>query len=384
MLEKLNQIQKLMNEIVVSDKLDSDDIAQVRYMHKVALPGILKRCEENQKKGGTSMQEGKTPRSRRLGKHPKKFDNRTLQLARYLKKLPTPLVAVDHASRLPADIGMMGNDQYGDCTVAAAGHMVQSWTTYAERGIETIPDSQILAAYRTVSPNDDGAYLLDVLNLWHKTGIGPDKIEAFVEVGPADLTQAKLCIEYFGSCYIGMSLPNVNTFGPWTTPTGDPNPYNGHAVALIAYNDNTQMFKVCTWGEIWDLSYAWFQKYADEGYAALNDILLVQATGKSPEGFDWAALQYDLTHIGDPVTPPAPTPPAPVPPAPVPGPVVAPQFAITVTENPNYVVSLGGVKQTPTHYSPFEAAEHAGDLKLANPSQAVTIESAGRWVVTLK
>lgn len=257
----------------------------------------------------------------RLGKHPKKFDHRTLQLARYLPKLPVPPVSIDHASRLPTLIGMMGNDVYGDCTVAAAGHMIQSWTTYAERGMETLPDTDILAAYKVVSPNDTGAFLLDVLNLWSNVGVGPDKIEAFIEIGAADLIQTKLAIEYFGSAYIGISLPDVNTFGPWTTPTGNPNPNNGHAVCLIAYDDATRMFKACTWGEVWDMSYDWFQRYSDEGYAVLNDISLIQASGKSPEGFDWTALQYDLAHIGDPIIPPAPVP---VPIPPTPDPVVPP------------------------------------------------------------
>lgn len=313
-----------------------------------------------------------------LGKRPKKFDRRTLQLARYVPRLPTPPALVDHAALLPADIGMMGNDQYGDCTVAAAGHMVQSWTVYAQRGLETLSDDQILTAYRILSPSDDGAYMLDVLNLWRNTGIGPDRIEAFVEIGAADLVQTKLAIEYFGSCYLGMALPDINTFGPWLTPTGAPNLYNGHAVCLVAYDDSRQVFKACTWGQVWDMSYAWFQRYSDEGYAVLNDISLIQATGKSPEGFDWVSLQNDLMHIGDPVTPPAPIP------VPPPVPVISPQFVITVITNPNYVVQLDGAAQSPTHTSPFEAAEHAGNLKLANPSESVNIISAGRWKVTLK
>jgi len=171
----------------------------------------------------------------RLGKLPKKTDRRTLKLSRYLPKLPTPMVSVDHASKLPANIGMMGNDAYGDCTCAAAGHMIQSWSAYAD-GLKTPPDADILAAYKIVSPNDTGAYLLDVLNLWHNTGIGVDKIEGFVETATADLIQAKIAIEYFGSVYIGMSLPDTNTFGPWDVinPTWKPNPYNGHAVNLMA------------------------------------------------------------------------------------------------------------------------------------------------------
>lgn len=327
---------------------------------------------------GYRIENGNADRTRSLGKHPKKFDHRTLQLARYMPKLPAPPAAVDHASRLPVDIGMMGNDQLGDCTVAAAGHMVQSWSVFAERGIETIPDSAIIDAYAIVSPNDTGAYALDVLNLWRKTGIGPDKIEAFVEIAAPDLTQAKLAIQCFGSCYIGMSLPDVNTFGPWTTPTGPANPSNGHMVCLLSYDDARQMFRVATWGEIWDMSYAWFLKYVDEAYAVMNDIMVIQDTGKSPEGFDWAALQYDIAHLGDPVTPPGPTP------TPPPSPVANPQVAITVEENPNYVVMVDGQSQKPTHYSPFEAAEHGVDSLLNNPTSDVHVVQGGRWKVTLK
>ena len=259
-----------------------------------------------------------------LGKLPKKHDARNLKLARYLRKLPVPPKAVDRASRLPANCGMMGNDVYGDCTMAAAGHMIQSWTTYAERGTLTLPDQDIIDAYLAISPNDQGAAMLDALNHWRKVGVGPDKIEAYVEIDTPDLTQAKLAIQYFGSCYIGMSLPDDAVFGPWRTPVGAPNWNNGHAVCLVAYDDATGLFRCCTWGAIWYLSYAWLGRYCDEAYAVLNDISLIQATGKSPEGFDWAQLERDLQHIGDPVTVepdplPIPEPPAPTP-EPIPGP----------------------------------------------------------------
>ena len=245
----------------------------------------------------------------KLGKLQKKYDKRNLQFARYISELIEPPKKIDHASRLPSNIGMMANDQYGDCTVAAAGHMVQSWSTYAERGLLTIGDDEILDAYFEVSPNDEGAYMLDVLKLWRNNGVGTDKIEAFAEIAPADLTQAKLAIQYFGSAYLGVALPDINTFGPWTepNPTWAPNPYNGHAICALAYDDSTRMFDVATWGKVVKMSYGFYQKYMDEGYAVLNDLSIIIATGKSPEGFNWAALQDDLGHIKDPVTPPEPT-----------------------------------------------------------------------------
>jgi len=253
------------------------------------------------------MQFGK-----RLGKRIPKLDHRTLRLSRYLPALPPPPPHIDHASGV-VNPGMMGNDAYGDCGVAAMGHMVQSWTAYSGAGQRNIPDADILAAYFELSPNDQGIYLLDGLNYWRKSGVGGDNIEAFAATDGGNLLQAKLAIQMFGSAYIGMSLPDQNTFGPWTTVQGPPNPFNGHAVNLCAYDDARQMFKAITWGEVVDLSYAWLQRYCDEAYATLNDIQQIKESGLSPEGFDWARLENDLAHINDPevpvvpVVPPAPT-----------------------------------------------------------------------------
>jgi len=244
------------------------------------------------------------PTHKMLGKTPKKHDARNLLMSRYLlPELPKPLAAMDHYSKLPANIGMMGNDKYGDCTIAAAAHAVQEWTLYAGKPMQTIPDSAILSAYKTLSPRDQGCAMLDVLNYWRKTGVGGEKIEAFIETATGDLTQAKLAIELFGSHYIGMSLPRHNTEGPWTAghPRSRPDPYLGHCVVLLGYDDATKMFKAATWGEVVDMSYGWFRKYVDESYAILDNVMLSN-TGKSPEGFDWAALQDDLAHIHDPVT----------------------------------------------------------------------------------
>jgi len=315
-----------------------------------------------------------------LGKHPKKTDHRTLMFARYMLKLPAPYLVVDHASKLGTSIGMMGNDKYGDCTVAAAGHQIQSWTAYSGDGILTLSDAAILAAYKVLSANDDGAYMLDVLNYWRKTGIGGDKIEAFVETGTGDLTQAKLAIEYFGSLYIGMSLPDTNTFGPWNVlePTWKPNPNNGHCVALVGYDDTKKMFKVCTWGEVWDMSYAWYQKYVDESYAVLNDIELSKASGKSPEGFDWTALQDDLNHIGDPVVVP-PAPPTPPPTPPVTGPTSP--LVITAFGSVKWSVWLDGASQGAAHVDQLEAIQHADQLRWKNPKSHIEIQHTAVYKV---
>ena len=59
---------------------------------------------------------------------------------------------------------MMDNDQIGDCTCAAAGHLIMEWTANAQSKMVTPTDKQIVAAYSaitgynpTTGANDNGA-----------------------------------------------------------------------------------------------------------------------------------------------------------------------------------------------------------------------------------
>ena len=61
----------------------------------------------------------------KLGKHQPTFDTRTLLFGKYLtSELPPPPASKDY-SRAVTTWPMMGNDTYGDCTCAAAGHMIE-------------------------------------------------------------------------------------------------------------------------------------------------------------------------------------------------------------------------------------------------------------------
>ena len=71
-------------------------------------------------------------------------------------------------------------------------------------------------------------------------------------------------------------------------------------------------------------------------------------------------------------------------PTPTPTPVEQMVPIWTAKSNPNYIVSLNGVDQTPTHTSAFEAAEHSAALALANPGAEVLISTSGVEACTLK
>ncbi len=107
-----------------------------------------------------------------LGKLPARIDVRTLALARYLDRdvLPAPPPALDLAAPVP-DWPMYGNDRIGDCTTAAAGHMIEAWTAAAAGRAVEVSEQSVLAAFdavKVVDPEtgEEGAVELDVLNLW--------------------------------------------------------------------------------------------------------------------------------------------------------------------------------------------------------------------------
>jgi hypothetical protein len=245
----------------------------------------------------------------KLGKHAPKFDKRTLLFGKYLTAaLQPPPPAVDY-SKPVAVWPMMGNDTYGDCTCAAAGHMIEEWT--ANTGTEkTLSNAQILVAYNHFAKGnaDAGASMLDVLKYWRKTGIGGDKITAFVQLEPKDDIQARDAVNIFGNCYIGVALPNFAVAPdtnfldtPWVVPpqgpVGDaaPNPKNGHCIPAVGYD--ARNLYVVTWGALKSMSWQFFDAYMDEAFAVLSGDWISTKVGTSPSGFDMAALQKDLAAV---------------------------------------------------------------------------------------
>jgi hypothetical protein len=134
---------------------------------------ILMRSGHFEFKTGTLMRSimGKC-----LGKLPVRHDRRTLRLASYVKAAPLAPPSCSWNKRTPRWT-MMLNDSLGDCTIAAAAHMIEYWTadTYGGTG-HVVNDKEILTAYSAVSgydpstgQNDNGAVELDVLRNYLRT-----------------------------------------------------------------------------------------------------------------------------------------------------------------------------------------------------------------------
>ena len=242
----------------------------------------------------------------KLGKKPPKHDSRTLQLARYVTNALQPLPRVDWGSKV-TQLGEMCNDQLGICTIAAAGHMVQTWTANAGSQI-VLSDTDIVAAYSgacgydPADPStDQGGVEVDVLNYWRKTGIGGRKIFAYAAQEPKNRTHVELAVDLFGGCYLGVELPlSAQGKDVWSVPPGGPvgqgapGSYGGHAVCAVSYGPAG--ITVITWGKLLTMTWLFFDTYVSEAYCVLSTDWC-DGTKTAPSGFDFNALQADLAVV---------------------------------------------------------------------------------------
>jgi hypothetical protein len=240
---------------------------------------------------------------RKLGKLPARYDPRTLRLAKYIAELPQPPPSQDWSQGVATWPMMLngGDGACGDCTIAAAGHLIQEWT--ANRGNMIIPaDADILAAYEALSSydpvtgnNDNGCVALDVLNYWRQTGIAGHQIGAYAALQPRNLSHVKSAIYLFEGCYIGLALPlSAQDEDVWSSIDDDPGSWGGHAVCVVAYDYSG--LTCVTWGSLKRMTLAFWNKYCDESYALISQDML-NAQGISPVGLDINTLNADLKLI---------------------------------------------------------------------------------------
>ena len=244
----------------------------------------------------------------KLGKNPPVVDSRTLMMARYLTaELPPPPDEIDYGAKVPT-WPMYLNDRYGDCTCAAAGHMIQAWTANAGKEV-TVGDTSVLHFYEhfvgTPPPPDEGCVMLDVLNYWRKTGLARHKVRAFVALEPKNRQQAKDAVYLFAGLYLGVALPDFAVEGdmlaiPWEVPHGGPvgkaapNQNNGHCIPAVAYDDHG--LTIVTWGALKTMSWDFYDAYTDEAYAVLSQDFVAH-NGKNVAGFDLKTLDADIAAI---------------------------------------------------------------------------------------
>ena len=245
-----------------------------------------------------------------------------LRLGDYLDRAalpaPPPVIHWTYAADdRPGLFNILANDSLGDCTSAGAGHIVDMFRGNAAHALPTqaVTEAEAVAFYSKSTgyvpgdpSTDRGGDEIAVLDCWKNQGYfadGSGKIAGYVGVDAANVEQVKQAIWVFGNVYFGVELPDA-----WLRPpprgngftwdaADDPDPSNGHCFVGLAYNDNGVI--IDTWGMIGTVTWAAVAKYAaqpaGELYTVLSQDWIDKASGKAPNGFDFAALQADLATL---------------------------------------------------------------------------------------
>lgn len=247
----------------------------------------------------------------KLGKTPARKDAVTFKLANYVDLdtvLPTVPAKVGHPGLLPLDLGMLGNDQYGDCVWAGAAHETMLFNLEAKSHAD-FTDSAVLSDYSKVTgfnpsdpSTDQGTDMGVAASYRRKTGIVDKygirhKVIAYLAIEPGNLHQLKAAIYLFGAVGIGIEFPasamdQFNAGKSWGYVRGS-QIEGGHYIPGV-YAD-THGFQIITWGRRIRATNAFLEHYCDEAIAYVSAEALID--GRSIEGFDQATLLKDLAAL---------------------------------------------------------------------------------------
>lgn len=246
----------------------------------------------------------------RLGKLPARKDSVRFKLASYLNQnvIPAPPASRLVSKYYPKTWGMLGNDLYGDCVFAGAGHETMFWHGEAKK-TAAFTDAAILSDYSAVTgfnpadPGSDNGTDMEVAAKYRrKTGVVDANgqrhtVLAYLALRNGDVAQLKQAIYLFGSAGVGFEFPSTaweqfNLGKAWTVK-GGAEIIGGHYVSAVGY-DRSYVY-VVTWGKVQKMSWAFFKKYCDEAIVYLSEERLT--AGKTVAGFDVAQLQADLAAL---------------------------------------------------------------------------------------
>jgi hypothetical protein len=215
-------------------------------------------------------------------------------------KMPNPPPTADYYSKVGADWGMDGNDQYGDCTIAGAAHCILAWNGEVPASdAQPVPQApDVIKQYETITGGKDtGCVEASVLALWQQNGLfGADQIDAFAPVDTKDLVAIHQAIAFYGAAYIVVTLPQsaqqqFQDNQPWTVVHGSPI-LGGHCVVLVGYDQ--QWAYAVTWGGVVPVAYPWLMTYMDECWAIISGEFAQNHGGPQ---LDLATLQADLSSL---------------------------------------------------------------------------------------
>ena len=241
----------------------------------------------------------------------------------------TPPPTVDWYSAVPS-WGMLDNDTVGDCTAAAAGHLVDQLAWYAQNkttapttAAEALTMYEAISGYIPGEPSTDvGATIQSALEYMQKTGIAGYELAAFAQIDNTNLALVQNCVALFGAVCAGLNVPasaiiQFDAGKPWTVPTTHSGGkiVGGHCVPIVGF-DGTYL-DVVTWGTTQKVALPFYTEYFDETWIGVFPQWL-ETTGSTPSGLNVAAANADYQALTGSTASPftGATPPPPGPPGP--------------------------------------------------------------------
>jgi hypothetical protein len=245
----------------------------------------------------------------KYGKLAPKFNPKTLLLSKYLlpSALPPPPEKRAWEYAVPDTTwaqSMLGNDQVGDCVIAAMLHYIMAATANTGKPVTFTTDQaiQIYSAITGYVPGDpstdNGTAWTDALEFWQTNGIFGHYILGWASIQFQNLTSLRQGVDIFGATLIGTAVTESmeNQFGagqPWNPP------FSGgtvglHGIPMLGYGSQGQT--VITWAarEQEDLT---APSLHDEAYVPVTQDWLDSATGLAPNTLDLDTLNADLKLI---------------------------------------------------------------------------------------
>lgn len=305
-------------------------------------------------------------RSVRFGRRRPKAHGPCLRLRDYLRSsaLPNPPASCDFSTQaLPALRDIMGNDNVGDCVIAARYHGVGTLTGNAGALFhatlaQVLGDYSAITGYNAADPSTDQGTDEVTANNWYLAHGFADGTRPLGYL----LIDATNWLEVMTACWIFeggldpcMELADawINPFPStddyvWDAAPGDPD--NGHCVESIGY-DKVRGLRVDSWalfGWVTPAGLAARATIAGNGslYLCVSPDQIAKGATKDPHGLAWADLIADFDALGGHLPIPAPPAPAPVPappPTPAAGSLAWAQAQVTAAVNAGPHILTRGV-----------------------------------------
>ena len=245
----------------------------------------------------------------RLGRLPNDPSKPRVKLAAHLTAAAPPPASVSWEA-VPA-WGILGNQDWGDCTCAGDGHIAEILTFYGQATETVVTDTEALAAYSAISgfnpnagppgnnPTDQGASVQDALGYLRSPGMAGVKINAFAEVNVSNLAEIQTACAELGPLSAGVNLPAIaqqqfSDGQPWDVVADDGGIEGGHCVVLCGYDQEYLYF--VTWGQVQKATYAWWARYGEEIWAVVSADW-VSAQGSDPDGVNLASLGAEFAEL---------------------------------------------------------------------------------------